>query len=118
LSVPIIILAFPPRLIPPRHLPSRIKTDKVFDGGTKYPADFSMQGPLKIVLHKSTINTTNGRWSRMGRRAIVRTQREYQLIFMPIKIVMIGAGSIGFTRRLMQDVAAVSDKGDLTRAPA
>ncbi len=37
---------------------------------------------------------------------------------MPIKIVMIGAGSIGFTRRLMQDVAAVSDKGNLTRAPA
>ena len=30
---------------------------------------------------------------------------------MPIKIAMIGAGSIGFTRRLMQDILAVPVDG-------
>ena len=33
---------------------------------------------------------------------------------MPIKIAMIGAGSIGFTRRLMQDVLAVPELADTT----
>lgn len=35
---------------------------------------------------------------------------------MPIKIAMIGAGSIGFTRRLMQDILAVPELADTTFA--
>ncbi|MEO8396859.1 MAG: alpha-glucosidase/alpha-galactosidase, partial [Chloroflexota bacterium] len=35
---------------------------------------------------------------------------------MAIKIAMIGAGSIGFTRRLMQDVLTVPELGDTTFA--
>src|SRR5258706_15090663 len=35
---------------------------------------------------------------------------------MPIKIAMIGAGSIGFTRRLMRDVLAVPELADTTFA--
>ena len=31
---------------------------------------------------------------------------------MPIKIAMIGAGSIGFTRRLMRDVISVPELAD------
>jgi len=31
---------------------------------------------------------------------------------MPIKVAMIGAGSIGFTRRLMKDVLTVSELAD------
>ena len=31
---------------------------------------------------------------------------------MPIKIAMIGAGSIGFTRRLMRDILAVPELAD------
>ena len=31
---------------------------------------------------------------------------------MPIRIAMIGAGSIGFTRRLMQDILAVPELAD------
>ena len=33
---------------------------------------------------------------------------------MPIKIAMIGAGSIGFTRRLMSDILAVPELADTT----
>src|SRR5690242_15030060 len=35
---------------------------------------------------------------------------------MPLKIAMIGAGSIGFTRRLMQDILAVPELRDTTFA--
>ena len=35
---------------------------------------------------------------------------------MPIKIAMIGAGSIGFTRRLMHDILAVPELADTTFA--
>src|SRR5277367_794509 len=35
---------------------------------------------------------------------------------MPIKIAMIGAGSIGFTRRLMRDVLGVPELQDTTFA--
>src|SRR6201996_5022716 len=35
---------------------------------------------------------------------------------MPIKIAMIGAGSVGFTRRLMQDILAVPELQDTTFA--
>src|SRR5512143_2906826 len=35
---------------------------------------------------------------------------------MPIKIAMIGAGSIGFTRRLMRDILAVPELCDTTFA--
>ena len=35
---------------------------------------------------------------------------------MPIKIAMIGAGSIGFTRRLMRDVLTVPELADTTFA--
>jgi alpha-galactosidase len=35
---------------------------------------------------------------------------------MPLKIAMIGAGSIGFTRRLMQDILAVPELADTTFA--
>ena len=31
---------------------------------------------------------------------------------MPVKIAMIGAGSIGFTRRLMRDIVAVPELSD------
>ncbi len=33
---------------------------------------------------------------------------------MAIKIVMIGVGSIGFTRKLMHDIVAVSELADIT----
>ena len=35
---------------------------------------------------------------------------------MPLKIAMIGAGSIGFTRRLMHDILAVPEFTDTTFA--
>ena len=35
---------------------------------------------------------------------------------MPLKIAMIGAGSIGFTRRLMHDILAVPEFADTTFA--
>ena len=35
---------------------------------------------------------------------------------MPIKIAMIGAGSIGFTRRLLRDILAVPELADTTFA--
>jgi alpha-galactosidase len=35
---------------------------------------------------------------------------------MPLKIAMIGAGSIGFTRRLMGDLLTVSELNDTTFA--
>ena len=35
---------------------------------------------------------------------------------MPLKIAMIGAGSIGFTRKLMHDVLAVPELADMTFA--
>ena len=35
---------------------------------------------------------------------------------MAIKIAMIGAGSIGFTRRLMHDIVAVPELADTTFA--
>src|SRR5437899_11422662 len=35
---------------------------------------------------------------------------------MPLKIAMIGAGSIGFTRRLMRDILAVPELADTTFA--
>jgi len=35
---------------------------------------------------------------------------------MPIKVAMIGAGSIGFTRRLMHDLLAVPELADTTFA--
>ena len=35
---------------------------------------------------------------------------------MPLKIAMIGAGSIGFTRKLMHDVLAVPELADTTFA--
>jgi alpha-galactosidase len=35
---------------------------------------------------------------------------------MPLRIAMIGAGSIGFTRRLMHDILAVPEFADTTFA--
>ena len=35
---------------------------------------------------------------------------------MPLKIAMIGAGSIGFTRRLMHDILAIPELTDTTFA--
>src|SRR5204863_8378783 len=52
----------------------------------------------------------HGSCPRTGRRQRKAHQRGNQR--MAIKIAMIGAGSIGFTRRLMQDVLAVPELAD------
>jgi len=72
-------------------------------------------GVSQFEWHKFTLaskfSPVNALAGKLAVRTVLRIERNPQRA-MPIKIAMIGAGSIGSTRRLMQDVLGVPELAD------